>query len=125
MLVGVGGLVEGEDAVDDGFDFGLGDGAGHVFEHFGGADVDALEVGAFHHHGEGIGVGLPAGDQADQGDLAFVGYGFVGFGESAGAADFDDVIDAAFAGQLGDFFLPVRDFFVVDAFVGAEFFGAG
>ena len=50
MLVGFGGLVEGEGAVDDGLDFILGDGAGHVFEHFGGAYVDALEVGTFHHH---------------------------------------------------------------------------
>ena len=95
MAVGFGGLVEGEDAVDDWLDFVLGDGAGHVFEHFGGADVDALEVGAFHHHCEGIGVAFPAGDQADQGDLAFGGDGFVGFGEGAGAADFDDVVYAA------------------------------
>jgi hypothetical protein len=48
-----------------------------------------------------------------------------GAAEGAGSADFDDVIDAALAGEAPDLFVPLGVSEVVDGFRGAEGLGAG
>ena len=44
MAEGVGGLVEGKDAVDGRMDAALGDGEVHILEHAGAADADAVKA---------------------------------------------------------------------------------
>src|SRR5262245_14898728 len=95
-----------------------GDGAVHGFEHFARADEDALQANLFHQYRYRIDLRLIAGEHADEVDAAAGADGLEGFAERAGAADFDDVIDAA--GELAYWIFPVDVSLIVDSIAGAE-----
>src|SRR5215475_3126906 len=72
------------------------DGAVHRLEHRPAADEDPLETDVLHENGDRIDLAR-AGEDADEADRAAAADRLERLPERAGAADFDDVIDAGAA----------------------------
>src|SRR5579875_425154 len=112
-------LSKGKNAINDGTQLMGNDCTIHRLEHLARADEDTLYTDVLHQDGHGIDLSRP-GQHADEADLSAQAHGPQRLAERAGAADLDDVIDAASAGQLAHFISPFGSFFIVNTFRRAE-----
>lgn len=122
---GFGGVLEGEDRVDDRAEAGSGVEVDDIGEHGAGTDVDAVEADAFAQDLHGLDFAGGSGEDADEGDVAAEASGLERAVEGIRAADFDDVIDTETAGLFEHPGSPVRSLAVVEGGVRAEFTEAG
>src|SRR5262245_17382249 len=87
-------LLEGKHPVHDGAEFVQGDGTVHRFEHFARADIDSLDAYVFHQNGQRIYFAGSSRENTDQADAPAHPDSPEGLRQRAGAAYFNDVIDA-------------------------------
>src|ERR1700722_20150818 len=116
----IGGLFEGEDAIDYWPHLIGGDGAVHVFKHRDRSDINSLHAKSLDaDEADGYGAHHPAED-ADDCHLAGRANRVHGTAESFAAANFEHHVRAFTTGEAEHLFVPFRMRLVVDRLVGAE-----
>ena len=122
VLVGLLGLLEGEDLlVDNGVNVVGLNGAVHVLKLVAAADQEAADGGDAAQDLQEAGLLVAgAGEEANDADEAVDADGLERLLCGERAADFDDMVDTAAAGQLLRGLSPVGVFLVVDDVVGTD-----
>ena len=119
------GFIEGEDAIDDRFQIGLGDGLVHGDKVGARADVNAMDANLAAEDGPHVDCFSGTRKHADLRDDAARADGAERAREGSLAADFDDQVHAFTAGLGERPFLPVGVLAVVEPGVEAESTGSG